>query len=266
MTIAPNLRSIVEPDSVARFQPIQHAAGREIYLGCFRDYLSSAEGAHQLGQPLRYGRFGDYGRSAIVADLGDDLDPVLHMPVTEATFLRLASDEGDEISPRDVYEGGLTLISHDIGENTHDRFVTQFGSVVGDIPQGCKTDEDRRVEGLIWDDLFAKYFGVALPANRHQRIKELVTHQEDSDLHHALEAAHDTNSLRVGLRAGKIALSELQQGNTDSDRFAILRPMSVTVCINSSPRVEKHAARFVLPRRLLSETEKLQDRILAELS
>lgn len=256
-------------DMIAAYTP-----QRQAYLDCLANYQQGELGMHQASQPLRYDRFFEgyegYDRAAILEDLGRDVDPVEHMPETEEIFLELVTAEAltskdRAMGPEDVYEGGLVLVSHDVGENTHPSFVKRHGAVVGDIPQGEKRDHHRVIEALIWQDIFDGYFAGAISQERHNRIKALVFHHEHSHLHSAIEAAHDTGSFRVGLCAGRLALSALKDGDTNNDRFTVLRHVGVEVSTNSIARMERHARQFVLPSKELDAAESLYDEIMIEL-
>jgi hypothetical protein len=238
--------------------------GREQYLGLFQVYASSEYGMHHQQQPLRYeAAFGSYGREEMLLDLGADIDPLGHMPATEETFTHLTADER-QVSSMDVHTGRLTAVLHDLGECTHPRLIEKFGAVVGDVPQGSKTDEQRAIEARIWDMLMDRYYQDRLGSSQIERIRKIVTHQEDSWVHSALEAAHDTNTLRVGLCAGKLALTALEQGKTGR-RLACLSNIGKVVSREIILRMERHAKLFAYPGNTLDKAEPLYQRIQNEL-
>jgi hypothetical protein len=235
------------------------------YHRLYQSYARNKYGAHHRQQPLRYeAGFGSYGRKAMLHDLGRDIHPVGHMRMTERTFVRVMQQKGQVIF-HDLHIGRLVTLAHDIGENTHPSLIELCGGVVGDIPQGRKTDEQRATESRVWDFLFGKYFAASLPDDQVVRIKNLVTHRENSGLHHTLEAAHDTNTFMVGLRAGRLALDVLENSQPQDDRFACLQTLGRVVTADSARRMEEHASHLSYVDRLVDSAQPLYLRIQSEL-
>lgn len=241
---------------------------RQEYLTLFSAYANSEYGRHHREQPLRYeAAFGCYERPGMLRDLGRDVHPLGHMPATEQAFVDLMKQRYSP-SFMDVHTGRVVAMVHDMGECTHPQIIQQVGAVVGDIPQGEKTEQQRATEMDVWDFLADRLLRGRLPDAQLDRVRRLVFHQEGSDrfdLHAALEAAHDTNTLRVGLRAGRIGLGLLERNDTDSVRFACLSVLGKVVTKDIVPKIEEHARSFVLPDRLLTRSEPLLGRIQAEL-
>ena len=238
------------------------------YTEFFNVYARSEHGLHHAGQPLRYASaFGCDDRDQMQADLGDDVHPVLHMLETERTFIELMRLQYGP-SARDVHDGRVTALVHDLGENTHHSLLGVCGAVVGDIPQGKKTPELRAAEMRVWDFLMARHYSGKIPDEQIARARQLVMHQGHGSrfgLQDALDAAHDVNTLRVGLRAGDLALRLLYEGDDDSARFESLRAIGLVVTRDIAERVERYGRSFALPDRVLTDAESLYDRIQAEL-
>lgn len=238
------------------------------YRELYDTYAQSEHGRHHQQQPLRYeAAFGCYDRGQMLRDLGADIHPVKHMLATERTFVEVMR-HGYDRSYMDVHVGRVTALVHDIGECTHPSLLESCGAVVGDIPQGRKTPEQRATEMRVWDSLMEQYYQEKLPDSQIAQARQVVMHRGGGGrfgLQAAFEAAHDTNTWRVGLRAGKLALASLEQGDTDNHRFSILRNIGLVVTRDAKGRIEEHVARFGLAGRILDNAEPLYHRIHAEL-
>lgn len=239
--------------------------GEGYYKDFFDVYAQSEYGIYQRGQQLRYEvAFGCYDREQMVLDLGDDVDPVDHMLATERTFVELMQLVKGA-SPEDIHIGRLAALVHDIGECMHPSLVKKCGAVVGDIPHGKKTPEQRAAEMNVWDTLMSECHGKRLSESDTLQMRQIVTHEAKKELGEPFDAAHDTNSLRVGLRAGELALQALRAGDTQNERFEELRTIGTVVCRVIVGNVERYAQEFILPDRVLTDGEALFNEIQAEL-
>jgi len=228
-------------------------------------YAIGEHGMWQAGQPLRYGAFGSYGREQMLIDLGPDIDPLQHMPVTELALVELLAGEGTsgDWSPGEVCAGRTAAMLHDIGECTHPG-IAQSCAVVGDIPQGEKTEEHRAAEARVRRILYDLYCR-DIPDDFLEQVEAIIAHQVTSTIHSAFEAAHDTSTLKVGLRAGRLALACMEGSMYNDIRTEQLRRMAKDVTAGVVARVEHHADLFVYPRRVLDEARPLHSRIQREL-
>jgi hypothetical protein len=234
----------------------------------FDIYAKSEFGLYQSHQPLRYeAAFGCYGRAQMAKDLGVDLYPLGHMRATDRAFIEQESREPFS-SPEEFRLGRLTTLVHDIGECMHPWLLEHCGAVVGDLPQGTKTPELRATERRVWNTLMdIHYDGLVSDADR-ERMEKIVFHEEHTGrhgLHSRIESSHDTNSLRVGLRAGRLSLKLIEQNDTENVRFRTVAQIAPVVTENIMDRMEKHARSFVLPGQLLVRAQPLLRRIQTEL-
>lgn len=237
----------------------------EWYANFFAAYAESVHGRHHAGQPLRYSAFDveSYGRESAIKDLTSDIHPLGHMPATEKIFLELLRwQDRRSLSSSEVDLGRKYFLTHDIGENTY----PGLGEVVGDIPQGQKTDAHRAIEIANWDELIRLHFASGLTGDEIERLRELVLHQEESELARATQASHDLGTFRVGLRAGAIALDLLDRGQTDSVRFKVSSSLGPVVTRDIFPEMARHADHFRLSYRTLERSVNLYERIQTELA
>jgi hypothetical protein len=235
----------------------------------FNRYAMSTQGLHHATQPLRYEcGFGSYGRARMLTDLGDDLDPVKHMPVTEQTLRDLITAERPHgyWSPSDVRVGRTAAYLHDIGECTEPTLLAACGAVVGDIAEGRKTDGHREIEAGVRAYLYRQHFPDISDAFLG-RVEKIIAHREATPMHHALEAAHDINSLRVGLRAGRIVFDRpgIAPCGPESIRLEQLRRMAVSVTGAVLCRLERHASSFKYAAEVLENAGPICNYIQTEL-
>jgi len=218
----------------------------------FDEYILSEHGKQQAEQPLRYeSAFGCYDRQQMLTDLGPDVDPVKHMFVTRNSYLTVLAleEKTDEWSPADIIAGESAALLHDIGECTHPQLIEQCGAVVGDIPQGMKTDEQIATEKHIRQALYQLYCS-RMPDSLLERVECLVAHRESSPVQQALETAHDVNTFKIGLRAAQIAIQDIQSNNLGS-RLKQFSNMAGPVTLSGLQRVEHHASTFRYARLVL---------------
>ncbi len=228
-------------------------------------YAASEYGQYHAQQPLRYSRW-SYDREQMLAELGPDVHPLEHMAVAERTLRGLRQfDASDRWSPSESYISSVQALTHELGECAHPALIEICGKVVGDIPYGQKTDEDRRAEAKVWRTMFTTHYPEA-PDYLADRLEALVTHQEDSYTHHALEVAHSTGFLRTGLRAGRVALRERAAGTAASERLEKLGRMAVTVTSTVAPKIQQYTADFAYVDAVWAKAEPLYTRIQEELA
>ncbi|HWZ66107.1 MAG TPA: hypothetical protein VNX65_04960 [Patescibacteria group bacterium] len=233
----------------------------------YDDYVRSDEGKHQAGQPLRYGEF-EYDRDEMLNDLGPDVHPVRHGLATHVSLLAVLAIGDIELSPFDHRTARLASLIHDMGEGTHPSFHRKGIKVVGDIPQGKKTETQRQDEAQVRGALYESYFS-NLPDSVMERVEALVSHRVDGSdpAHTVIETAHNTNTLTAGLKAGAIVLREreIDSKQASNKRLEQLTRLAKTVTTGILKQVEHHSNESAYARRALEEAEPLYHRIHSEL-
>jgi hypothetical protein len=232
----------------------------------FDRYAASVHGQWHAEQPLRYvAKFGSYGRDQMLADFGSDVHPLQHMLATERALRALIAMEGPaaDWSLQDIDAGFTASMTHDDGECTHPELVIVCGGVVGDIPQGQKSDTDRMAEAGLQRYLFAEHCGDC-PDAYLVRIKNIIAHKEDSLINHGLEGAHNTDTFRIGLRSFRLWRDAVQI-SPESPRTAQLHTMAKVVTADAIIRLQKDAAVFKYPDFVLNKAAPLLRRMEVEL-
>jgi hypothetical protein len=172
---------------------------------------NSAYGQHMRDeQPLRFTQRYDYAdRSTMLNELGTDLCPIGHQKelgwhMAQVIEKQRLFDPQFELSDDDAAILMFTCQIHDMGEMTHDDVLTATGAVVGDIPAGNKTPEDRLVEKNVRLFLYETFYSdVAKDVIEH--AEAIIAHEDDTLLHELFEAAHEAQTLETTLRARAVS-------------------------------------------------------------
>lgn len=161
-------------------------------------------------QPLRFAQRYSYGdRTTMLDDLGADLCPIGHQRelgwhVAQLIEKQRLYDPTFDISDDEVATLMFTSLIHDMGEMTHDEVRQATGAVVGDIPAGQKTPEDRIVEKNVRLFLYDTFFR-DVDTSVMQKVEAIIAHEDTSILHELFEAAHESQTLETTLRASEIS-------------------------------------------------------------
>ncbi len=165
----------------------------------------------------RYG----YDREAMLADLGPDVSPTGHHHETLQHAIAIIERERaegtlmGEISDEDLAVGLFAIGIHDLGECEHPELLLEPGvtRLVGDIPAGNKTPEDRAAEAAVRHALYRKLYSHIDPFVI-KRAEAIISHEDDSILHYLFEGAHRASTLQTVIKA-KEALFKLDHADDD---------------------------------------------------
>lgn len=162
---------------------------------------NSEFGVYMDQQPLRFWDNFGYDRDTMLADLGPDMHPIGHQNET-ARHMALALDAEHELGLTDEELGILMFACriHDMGESMHPEIAGRVGSVVGDIPAGQKTDEDRLIEKKVREFIYAELYSDVDPEIL-LRVEALIAHEDDTLLHELYELAHGLQTFDTALQA-----------------------------------------------------------------
>lgn len=161
-------------------------------------------------QPLRYtGRYGYGNRTTMLSDFGADLCPIGHQKelgwhMAQVIEKQRLFDPAFELSDDDAATLMFTCLIHDMGEMTHAEVVQTTGAVVGDIPAGSKTPEDRLVEKNVRFFLYDTFYADVDPAVI-AHAEAIIAHEDETILHELFEAAHEAQTLETALRGREVS-------------------------------------------------------------
>jgi hypothetical protein len=163
-------------------------------------------------QPLRYAEY-SYGDAAMLKDLGSDIHPLGHQVKLSEYAAKLIAYEwhvGNTLvlDPRKFALARFICTIHDIGESTHPEVLEAVGAVVGDIPYGQKTDEQRAIEGKVLDYFLGTTFR-HVPLAFREEAEATIKHQETGQLHDLYEFAHNALAYDTTERAGQLVAEYL---------------------------------------------------------
>jgi hypothetical protein len=252
------------------------ADGREFGYGeLYGRYESSDLGIHHFDQPLRYAADFGYGtRNEMLADLGPDIHPVTHMEINHrdlsALLLRYLCFDAQahanklDLSPEDIVAGRFASLIHDVGENTAPEILELCGVVVGDIPHGKKTPEDRANEKRVFEAVLTGIYD-DLPDWLLERAVAIVTHAEDSQIHQLYEISHDFGVYSTGLAAGNIALRAGREEQA-THRFRQQRNLATEVAVRARGSLESQVDLFPATLPSLEASQHMYSRIVTQLS
>lgn len=161
-------------------------------------------------QPLRFAQRYDYAdRATMLDELGTDLCPIGHQKELGWHMAQVIEKQRlfDHQFNLDDDEAAILMFTcqiHDMGEMTHDEVLAVTGAVVGDIPAGKKTHEDRLVEKNVRLFLYDTFYPDVDPSVI-ERAEAIIAHEDNTLLHELFEAAHEAQTLETTLRARNIS-------------------------------------------------------------
>lgn len=227
-------------------------------------YARSSHGQHQAEQPLRYGAFEYDDRATMLGDLGEDVHPIGHMRVTHDHLTNVLAVQPELLydvfdNPGEWRVACIATLLHDIGECTHPELEELCGAVVGDIPEGCKTDTQRGTESRVRKALYELHFPEEpeMKNGTLARAEQIIAHtpeEKDEPLHEAFEVAHRVGTYLTGLRAGSIALREMHHGSEGTKRLTQLAKLAALVTKANVPRLQSDADHYRHAAILLDRT------------
>jgi hypothetical protein len=189
----------------------------------------------------------------MVEDLGTDVLPLEHQMGTGefAAYLIYRESTGQQRFTEE--ETALILFAsliHDMGETMHPDIRDEVGRVVGDIPYGRKTDDDRQAESAVRYALYRRLYPDVPPATIV--VVEGIIMHEPSRLHDVFEAAHCLQALDTGIRArekmleSEPALSATAgTDETEERRYRTLAVLADDVLTSMISHCEHWAEKFV---------------------
>lgn len=198
-------------------------------LGDLYDAFAVSEvGQHFFNQPRRYTVKHNLTGDEADAYLGADAHPVLHGVDLSANFLdSLLRSEYDAQtlfypSDEDIALLHFCAVFHDIGESTHPILSENGLTIVGDIPTGRKTSEDRKHESENRLFLFSSLFP-GLDPEFIARAEAIIGHRPaeggDEFLHALFEAAHDAQMYYTA-QIADAAASSMSTGSVTAEALS----------------------------------------------
>lgn len=195
------------------------------YSSLWQAYLDSDEGIYHAAQPLRFSAVYGYDPLQMQHDLGPNVHPVKHMEVVHRAgqHVLLAEMQGDRLTVdvRDIPLVRVVTGGHELGENTHPR----YGRVVGDIPYGQKTIEQRLYEQQVRLKVFEQFWPqISLLTRANAIIMHMPESVRDEAVHKVFEAAHQISDYRTGIVSGIQAVRSLRDMEAKGIDIAQLSP------------------------------------------
>lgn len=218
-----------------------HSISVDELLDVFR---TSVYAEWMTGQKLRFHRYNGYDREAMLEDLGPDVSPTGHHDTTLAHAIAIIEQERQEgtllgeIDDAELAVGLFAIGIHDLGECEHKILLDEPGvtRLVGDIPAGCKTNEDREDERSVRLAIYERLYSDVDPAVI-ARVESIIAHEDHSVLHDLFEAAHRSTTLQTVLNARKALRERYHHPTLDAEgnekRKAGLKRISVEVAKRS---------------------------------
>lgn len=186
----------------------------------FKRVARSPYGQHIQTQPLRFPReVHHFDRNKKLELIGMDVDPLLHQFEAGLFTARILKHQQDTTgnlplhhdgTPMVAAEVGISMLTpfvHDMGEVTEKSIEEKVGRVVGDIPFGKKTDQNREDEANVRIEVFSRVLPDVSPETL-RRMETLIYHREDSVLHDLFEATHIVQSFNTAYLAEKASRVE----------------------------------------------------------
>lgn len=210
-------------------------------------FAASPDGEHMYSkQPYRFAQF-SYEQRQMLADLGMDVNPLLHQTETGVYTAMILHAQYAEtgtfpVETTDIGTVMFTTWIHDGGETTEPNTVAKAGGAVGDIPYGQKTTENRMQEAKVRAVNVKNYFSDVAP-DVLDKSEAIIAHTDTSKAHMVCEAAHMIQAYNTG---------ELARDTVDDMMKAKRGPMTEAqadiVCKLVSLHIEvtKNVAPFVL--------------------
>lgn len=184
--------------------PVNTMAGHVGADKLWARFFESPYGTQMDEQPYRFAHDFGYDRTAMVNDLGMDVLPRDHqletgLYVTYLLEAELTTNGALPIEQNDIGVVVLAALLHDIGESTHPEIASEI-NVVGDIPFGRKTDQDRKNEAAVRAYLYKQLYPDIRPEVLDS-IESIISHIDTSELHDIFEAAHCLQTVDTAIRA-----------------------------------------------------------------
>jgi hypothetical protein len=192
------------------------------YDDLFDMYANSAIGIHHATQPPRWSQYG-VSDGALHSVIGLDAHPLSHMIDTHNLAVEVAARESVNMShlqltSRELAVLRTAMLLHDMGENTHPDFANTCG-VVGDIPFGLKTDEQRATEAavrkIIWDNKYHFF----LPEDFRAEAEAVINHTGNTRVVKTAQAAHTLGALEAAAQAYDAGKYDTDLDTTDREHL-----------------------------------------------
>jgi len=206
-------------------------------------------GSYLAAQPPRFSTRYGYDHGRMLTDLGPDADPIGHQMLTAAYIGLVIGYERQRTGQLPVAKSDVALLRlaghiHDMGESMHPWLKAKVGSVLGDIPFGLKTDEQRALESRVRQVEYAELFA-NLTDETIRRLEAIISHSETSTLHDIYELAHLCQAFDTAREAGKLAVRRANETHETAPAEArILHNLSVQVQARLWPQLRKFDGRF----------------------
>lgn len=159
-------------------------------------------GVEMSKQPLRYDQDFGYSRGSMTKDLGYDVCPVGHqmeLAYHVGTIIEAERANQTILSALSDEEIGILMLAsmlHDIGESTHPDIALAGLNLVGDIPAGRKTDQNRIDEANVRDFFYKNLFD-DVDSSVIERIEAVISHTDTTYLHDIFDAAHVVQTIET---------------------------------------------------------------------
>lgn len=275
MGFAPEQRELIIGDSI-RLPELQGMS----YDGLFDDYALSIFGQHHQTQTPRFSKNFGYDPSMMVADLGDDVDPLLHGLHTRVKVFEplvyfqnvVADEEVEKFTPREIAVGRLATQFHDIGECEHPEIKATMQFVVGDIartPDQGKDLETEAKESKIRRFLFKTTVPALEASGLIPETEQIIQDEESGLVAKAFAVTEILGYYLTGLRAARLALLETQHRNTngsrrDNESYVQLMAFAQKVPVDWLPHIQEAAQDFPYARYTLDTTLPYLDYVYRE--
>lgn len=249
------------------------------YTDLFDRYASSPFGATQAQQPARYSNRYAYDRDTMIADLGDDVHPLRHMPYTETKIFRpliayqhhpQERDRGTEqLSQLEIVAGRLGSLLHDIGECEHPELAAVCGGTVGDVNLFEKTTEHEGIEALIRGHFYKRFFS-DVPQDVLELAEDMIANNSGTLLRDAFATTERLGYFMTGINAGLKAIGvrfALPPGTCEEDdRFLQLRRLALETAPRWYDELLERGERFPWAGSQTLARKTTLDRIQSELA
>jgi 5'-deoxynucleotidase YfbR-like HD superfamily hydrolase len=243
------------------------ASADELWCRAF----TSPYGSYMDSQPLRFSHDFSYEPTKMITDLGMDVLPLEHQIGTGKFAAYIIDREATGQQPFGDEEAGVIMFAsliHDMGESMHPDIQKQLGRVVGDIPYGRKSDDDRQAEAAVRHFIYRELYS-DVPEATLATIESIIMH-EPSRLHDVFEAAHCLQALETGICARQrfferweAYLVNPRVDEAEEGRYRALAALADAVLKNMIPHAEHwantfaFAAEFLLENRYAIQAHKL---------
>ncbi|MGI9027471.1 MAG: hypothetical protein ACR2FM_01345 [Candidatus Saccharimonadales bacterium] len=185
----------------------------------FLDYAESEFGRYHFTQDLRFKPY-KYDNHQMLEDLGNDVQPLLHMPFTHDHVIQpmlrtqIMRDNHSELNPENINLLRQAAYFHDMGENEHPNLVETCGSIVGDIDYPSKIratqaerEERENAEKTIRQFFYAKHLGY-MSDDQLEKLEQIVgDNYHDTYEKQFFDTAEHLGYFGTAMRAAEIALA-----------------------------------------------------------